>query len=108
MYLSDDAENMPFTKMVFLIKQFGNVHFNRKKIIGICLYFEIIEAANYAYTLKAVWIKSNVLSNYQATSKGRIFESSAKCVLGTLHFSPVEVKQSTGYDAKKTIYTEGG
>lgn len=94
--------------MVFIIKHFGNVHFNRKKINGICLYFQIIEAANYAYTLKAVWVKSNILSNYQATLKGRVFESSAKSVVGTQHFSPVEVKQSTGYDAKKTICTEGG
>lgn len=91
MYLSDDAENMPFTKLVFIIKQFGNIHFNRKKLL-VYVYFQITEAANYSYALKAMWIKSNILSNYQATLKGRIFESSAKSVVRTQHFSPVEVK----------------
>lgn len=57
-----------------------------KKTTGILLlYFEIIEAANYASVLKAVWIKSNgnILSNYQATFKGKIFEPSEKTIVGT-------------------------
>lgn len=75
MYLFDGAENMPVTKTVLIIQRPGNFQsiLTRKKIIGLLLYFQIIQAANYAYTLKAVWIKSsdNNLSNYQATFKGK-------------------------------------
>lgn len=49
-----------------------------------------------AVLLKAVWIKSDDsnLSNHQATSKDKIFESSEKSVVGTEHLSPAEVTQS--------------
>lgn len=73
MYLFDNAKNIPITKIVFIIKQLGNIYFNEEKIIGIFLYFQNIKAADYVHTLKAVWIKSNdnFLPNYQATYKGK-------------------------------------
>lgn len=69
------------------------------------LHFQIIEAANYAYTLKAVCIKSNgnIISNYQATFKDKIFDSSENSVVGTQHFSPVERKWYTQLWFQKAI-----
>ena len=73
--------------MIFIIKQLGNVHFNKEKITDICLYFQIIEAANCAYIAKAIWIKSNdnILCNYQTTFKGKVFESSVKSEVRSQH-----------------------
>lgn len=41
------------------------------------------------------------LSNYQATFRGKIFESFEMTVVGTWHLSPVDVKQCTGLWCQK-------